>query len=449
MAEEEETVWVVAPLTTIYINDDRIFHAGDVVTPDDFESWTEFRAMVAAGKVIGQMPPEPGPAPDEKWDGFTIDTALSAESVNPVQNRVVTAAIEAEKSARTLADGEHDAAIASLKQADQSLAESVTAERQRATQAETALGERIGAEETARGEADDALGERIDAIDEKIPPAANAENQLADKAFVNSSIGTNTAYFVGTFESLDALKAYGGDKTNNDYAFVKTTDEAGNTLYNRYKWNNEENDWLFEYTLNNSSFTQSQWNAINSGATEELVKRIKDGNGTEAGLLRLSDAVDGTQGTDDATAATPSAVKKAYDVANAANENAETALNRLSSETAARQEADDALGKRIDETDALMQQLRTTKQDRIPVADTKDELVLADGEIGIAINDGIFYRDGDGLLNVSGKGTGNGVAFTGTAAELEEALRIPEGEDGYIPVNAIVLITDETEELSE
>ena len=205
---DEETVWVVAPLTTIYINDDRIFYAGDVVTPDDFESWTEFRAMVAAGKVIGQMPPEPGPAPDEKWDGFTIDTALSAESVNPVQNRVVTAAIEAEKSARTLADGEHDAAIASLKQADQSLAESVTAERQRATQAETALGERIGAEETARGEADDALGERIDAIDEKIPPAASAENQLADKAFVNSSIGTNTAYFVGTFESLDALKAY-------------------------------------------------------------------------------------------------------------------------------------------------------------------------------------------------------------------------------------------------
>ena len=400
---DEETVWVVAPLTTIYINDDRIFHAGDVVTPDDFESWAEFRAMIVAEKVIRQMPPEPEPEPDEKWDGFTIDTALSTESVNPVQNKVVTAAIEAEKAARVLADGEHDAeiaslkqadqslaesvtaertargeaddalgtriddeanarvaadnahdaAIASLKQADQSLAESVTAERQRAAQAEAALGERIGAEETARGEADDALGERIDAIDKKIPSSASADNQLADKAFVNSSIGTNTAYFVGTFESLDALKAYSGDKTNNDYAFVKTTDAAGNTLYNRYKWNAEDGEWLFEYALNNSSFTQAQWDAINSGATKSLVQRIKDGNGTESGLLRLSDATDGTQGTGDATAATPSAVKKAHDMASGAAKNAETALSGLSAETAARQAADTATNAKIGDLSSL------------------------------------------------------------------------------------------------
>ena len=570
MAEEEETVWVVAPLTTIYINDDRIFYAGDVVTPDDFESWTEFRAMIAAGKVIGQMPPEPGPEPDEKWDGFTIDAAMSSKSVNPVQNRVVNAAIEAEKAARVLADGEHDEEIAGLKQADRSLAESVTAERQRAGQAETALGERISAEETARTDADGALGKRIDAeqtaregadnalgtrideeadarteadealggridgeqtaregadnalgtrideeaearadadktlqgevdainakipaeahpenqladkafvdgavsaartalqgeidaIDAKIPAQAGADNQLADKDFVNSSIATNTAFFLGTFDSLDALKEYGGDKTNNDYAFVRTTDEAGNTLYNRYKWNAEDGEWLFEYALNNSGFTEEQWKAVNSGATAEKIARIKDGNGTDAGLLRLSDAVDGTQGTADATAATPGAVKRAYDKAVSAGGDAADALERIAAEVSARTDADTELGKRIDAEaaergkadsamDALIQQLRTTKQDKIPVVDTKDELELEDGEIGIAKEDGLFYQDGDDLLNVSGKGTGDGIAFTGTAEELEEALTIPEGEDGYLPPNSLVLILDQDDEIGD
>lgn len=44
---------------------------------------------------------------------------------------------------------------------------------------------------------------------------------------------------------------------------------------------------------------------------------------------------------------------------------------------------------------------------------------------------------------------GDGIAFTGTAAELEEALKIPDGEEGHIPENALVLITDEEEVLSE
>lgn len=50
---------------------------------------------------------------------------------------------------------------------------------------------------------------------------------------------------------------------------------------------------------------------------------------------------------------------------------------------------------------------------------------------------------------VGGGGSGDGIAFTGTRAELEEALKIQEGEEGYIPENALVLITDEDEELSE
>lgn len=56
-------------------------------------------------------------------------------------------------------------------------------------------------------------------------------------------------------------------------------------------------------------------------------------------------------------------------------------------------------------------------------------------------------KEVDDLMNSTG--TGDGIAFTGTRAELEEALKIQEGEEGYIPENALVLITDEEEELSE
>lgn len=107
----------------------------------------------------------------------------------------------------------------------------------------------------------------VSAIQAVIPAQASASNQLADKSFVNSSIATNTANFIGTFNSVAELEAYSGTLTNNDYAFVQTTDTAGNTLYDRYKWNGSE--WLFEYELNNSSFTAAQWAAINSGATAE------------------------------------------------------------------------------------------------------------------------------------------------------------------------------------
>ena len=116
-----------------------------------------------------------------------------------------------------------------------------------------------------------AIGE----VNAKIPAQANPENQLADKDFVNSSIATNTANFIGTFDSVDALNSYSGTLTNNDYAFVTSVDEAGNTLYSRHKYNEEERLWKFEYALNNTGFTAEQMAAINSGATRELIDKLK------------------------------------------------------------------------------------------------------------------------------------------------------------------------------
>lgn len=105
----------------------------------------------------------------------------------------------------------------------------------------------------------------IATIESKIPSQATSENQLADKNFVNSSITSNTAYFIGTFNSVAELEAYSGTLTNNDYAFVQTTDTAGNTFYDRYKYNSSTHAWAFEYEINNSSFTANQWATLNSG----------------------------------------------------------------------------------------------------------------------------------------------------------------------------------------
>ena len=103
-----------------------------------------------------------------------------------------------------------------------------------------------------------------------IPQAATADNQLADKEFVNSSIATATATFRGTFATLATLEATPADR--NDYAFWQHKDEAGNTCYDKYTYTGSE--WKFEYRLNNSSFTAAQWGAINSGITGALVTRL-------------------------------------------------------------------------------------------------------------------------------------------------------------------------------
>lgn len=107
-------------------------------------------------------------------------------------------------------------------------------------------------------------------IEALIPPQASPENQLADKDFVNSSIATDTATFKGTFESVADLPST--DVKVNDYAFVITTDGSGDAEYSRYKYNGSA--WVFEYTLNNSSFTAAQWAALNSGITAEKSQQV-------------------------------------------------------------------------------------------------------------------------------------------------------------------------------
>lgn len=116
-----------------------------------------------------------------------------------------------------------------------------------------------------------AASTRVAEIDGMIPAQASASNKLADKNFVNSSITTSTANFVGTYNSLAELQAV-QNPTNNDYGFVIETDAQGNQYYDRYKYNGTA--WLFEYKVESTAFTAAQWAAIQSGITAGLVNRL-------------------------------------------------------------------------------------------------------------------------------------------------------------------------------
>ena len=107
---------------------------------------------------------------------------------------------------------------------------------------------------------------QLNKVTELIPNTATVDNQLADKNFVNSSISTATAEFRGTVENLEDLNNLTADI--NDYAFYKHKDENGNTVFDRYKFTDQ---WEYEYTLNNSSFTAEQWATINSGITKNSI----------------------------------------------------------------------------------------------------------------------------------------------------------------------------------
>ena len=138
--------------------------------------------------------------------------------------------------------------------------------------------------------ADKLLSDAIEAILLLIPSAASALNKLVDMQTMNSSIATATATFRGTYNVVSDLElAYNATHEqiaaklaevittadNNDYAFVQisvsaTSQDIAKT--ERYKFNGEA--WAYEYDLNNSGFTQAQWDAINSTITAALVSKL-------------------------------------------------------------------------------------------------------------------------------------------------------------------------------
>lgn len=112
--------------------------------------------------------------------------------------------------------------------------------------------------------------------------------------FVNSSVATNTATFLGNFSLEDlgltypatevqiasALNSHTwptGYPTNNDYVYVEISNPQS-SIYDkvqRYKYRVSVASWGYEYTLNNSSFTAEEMAAIDSGITSQDVTNLR------------------------------------------------------------------------------------------------------------------------------------------------------------------------------
>lgn len=231
------------------------------------------------------------------------------QNINQEENRAKAAeqsnatAIGNEALARSGADAtlqnNIDAEALARRNADTTLQGHIDAEETRAKAAEKQNADDIDALEIRMGTAET----DIDTIESKIPAQASAQNQLADKDFVNSSISTSTATFRGTYNEVTDLSltteatqeqiaaALGSHiivADNNDYVFVQiptsTSTPTQIASVQRYKYNGSI--WQFEYELNNSGFTADQWAAVNSGITSGLVAKLGD-LPTDAELTQL------------------------------------------------------------------------------------------------------------------------------------------------------------------
>ena len=151
--------------------------------------------------------------------------------------------------------------------------------------------------------------EQVDAIEQKIPAAADASNQLADKAFVNSSINNYAAFYLTKNANGDAFDTYGEMllagtywnagveriPTKNDYLVVlqdetKKTD-LGVYPTTRYIYQGEwpTGQFEFQYIVNNTALTQAQVDAINSGITKSIVDSMVVPSTTNPGYAKEAD----------------------------------------------------------------------------------------------------------------------------------------------------------------
>lgn len=145
----------------------------------------------------------------------------------------------------------------------------------------------------------------IDRIVDAIPSTASADNLIATENFVNSTVNNMSAFYITftqgsssesgqafpTHASLvNATTFYSGGKTRvptqNDYATVLADETQpkgvdGSYPTTRYVYQTNEvggtypnGQWDFQYIVNNTSLTQAQVDAINSGITQELVSKF-------------------------------------------------------------------------------------------------------------------------------------------------------------------------------
>lgn len=217
-----------------------------------------------------------------------IDNSLNQKILNETslrisQDQALTKSIEQSKAEINAALSQEASTRAA---ADDAILKQLTQERELRTSADKTLQQNVNKEADTRYIADNRLQSRITSIEEKIPAQASDSNQLADKAFVNSSISTMASFFKGTFKTYSALMEVRWQAIdpegpnyvhNGDYAYVES-DETHNGESWRYIYvldpNSEENGWQAQLKMNDTPFTQAQLEAINSGVTQNAVDQI-------------------------------------------------------------------------------------------------------------------------------------------------------------------------------
>ena len=175
--------------------------------------------------------------------------------------------------------------------AETHLQEALTTETSARESADTQLQTNIDTESNRAKAAEQTNATSISGINKKIPTQASESNQLADKAFVNSSINNIAAVFRGNYPTQVDLLAVAWQTTdpnanyyvtNNDYAYVESitaiSGDSWSTLHAREAWRylyTTGIGWQPQFKVNNSPFTAAQLAAINSNATEESIGQIE------------------------------------------------------------------------------------------------------------------------------------------------------------------------------
>lgn len=150
-------------------------------------------------------------------------------------------------------------------------------------------------------------------VKEVIPSDATPENPLTTRNFVNSSINNMAAFYITYNAEGNAFPTraslfnattyyYGGQPrtpTQNDYAIVLSDESQPLGVDGKYpttRYSYQGAQWSFQYVVNNTSLTQDQVNAINSGITaqkiadmdEEIDGKVSKTGDTMTGSLTLS-----------------------------------------------------------------------------------------------------------------------------------------------------------------
>lgn len=320
-------------------------------------------------------------------------------------------------SSSSALQGSLDAEINRAIAAEKDLQDNIDAEKTRATTAEQALQTNINTLKTNTDTAVNQLkakdtelqrsiatnSDAIDAINAKIPEQASSTNQLADKAFVNSSIENNAARFITPtavgdeqWASLEALRnatVYfnGGAEvqpTQNDYATYLAIEDGIRTQYRAIYQNST---WNSQYKIG-SAFTADQTAAINSNITAAGTAQITTNkNAIAAETTRATAAESALQDSIDAEKTraetaeqslqdnidtkldkiTSAGANRAYTVTSQGVQSTETISQAAQASTIAQRKADSALtvGTPTADTDA------TTKKYVDDAVDALDALV--------------------------------------------------------------------------